>query len=65
LSPGVYEHHFLGPAYKSKVCNRGFGVLAIPWGKINAGSLSLKRLEGFIKNETVELKLIAKKQRSE
>jgi hypothetical protein len=39
--------------------------LAVPQGKINPASLSLKRLESFIENETVELKLIAKKKDSE
>jgi hypothetical protein len=65
LSAGVYDNHFLGPAYKSNVCNGGFRGLAVPQGKINPGSLSLKRLESFIENETVELKLIAKKKDSE
>ena len=61
LSTGVYENQFLAPAYKSNVRNGGFGSLAIPWGKVNAASLSLKRLEGFIENEHVEVKLIKKK----
>jgi hypothetical protein len=65
LSAGVYENHFLSPAYERNVRNGGFGSLAIPWGKINATSLSLKRLEGFIEDEKVEMKLITKKKGSE
>jgi hypothetical protein len=65
LSAGVYDNHFLGPAYKCDVFNGNFGSLAVPQGKINPASLSLKRLESFIENETMELKLIAKKKSSE
>ena len=60
LSTRVYENQFLGSAYKSNVRNGGLGCLAIPRGKINAASLSLKRLQGFIENENVEVKLITK-----
>jgi hypothetical protein len=38
----------------------GFGGLTIPWGKIDAASLPLKRLEGLIEDENVKMKLIAK-----
>jgi hypothetical protein len=61
LIVGVYENHILGLANKCNVRDGGFGSSAIPRGKINAGSLSLKRLEGFIENKKVELKLITKK----
>ena len=65
VSPRVYENHFLSPAYERNVRNGGFGSLAIPWGKINATSLSLKRLKGFIEDENVEMKLITNKKGSE
>jgi hypothetical protein len=65
LSPRVYENNFLSPAYERNVRKEGFGSLAIPWGKIHATSLSLKRLEGFIENEKVEMKLFTNKKDSE
>jgi hypothetical protein len=65
LSAGVYEHHFLGLAYERNVRNGGLRSLAIPRGKLNAASLSLKRLEGLIENEKVEMKLITKRLRME
>ena len=62
---GVYENHFLGLANERNMRDGGFGSSAIPRGKINAGSLSLKRLEGFIEDEKVEMKLITNKKGSE
>jgi hypothetical protein len=62
LSTGVYENHFLGAAYEGNVRNGSFGSLAIPWGKINTTSLSLKRLECFIEDENVEMKLVTKNE---
>ena len=63
LIAGIYENNFLAPTYERNLCNGGFGSLAIPWGKINATSLSLKSLEGFIEHEKVEMKLITKKKK--
>ena len=60
MSTGVYENHFLGAAYEGNVRNGGFGSLAIPRVKINTAALSLKRLEGLIEDENVEMKLITK-----